>query len=106
MDILDADLDQKVVLQDHLPQHLTTRQQQMLLALLQRHRPLFEGRLALAKNIRPIHITLKDGTQPIACRPYPIPHALEAATRREIERLVKIGVLAKGRRAGWSSHPL
>ena len=82
--------------------HLTVEQQKQLNFLLKRFEYLFDGMLG-KWNSRPIDLELKDNVRPYHAKPYPIPHSLEAATRRECERLCSIGVLRKINRSEWAA---
>ncbi|KAG6611199.1 Pol Polyprotein [Phytophthora cinnamomi] len=54
-------------------------------------------------NARPYVIPLKPGATPFACRPYPIPQVHLEATKREIYRLVKLGILFPNNDSEWAS---
>jgi hypothetical protein len=72
--------------------HLTLSQRESQLALLQQHQSLFSGKLG--KYIkRQLHLELKDGAQPINCKPYPVPKVHEQLFQDEVGYLVSEGVL-------------
>lgn len=54
-------------------------------------------------NAKPYVIPLKPGAKPFACRPYPIPQVHLEATKREINRLVKLGILFPNNDSEWAS---
>ena len=41
----------------------------------------------------PVNLDLKDDATPTCSRPYPVPRVHEAMFRKEVKRLVKLGVL-------------
>ena len=46
---------------------------------------------------------MKEGAKPYHAKPFPIPKSLEEATKKECERLCKIGVLRKINRSEWAA---
>ncbi|KAE9037048.1 hypothetical protein PR002_g6779 [Phytophthora rubi] len=52
---------------------------------------------------KPYVIPLKPEAKPSACRPYPIPQVHLEATKREIYRLVKLGILFPNNDSEWAS---
>ena len=48
-----------------------------------------------------MHIELEPGAQPVYRRPYPIPHVHLATFKKELDHLVKIGVLSPVRDTEW-----
>ena len=86
-------------------QYLTPEQQKQLNFLLKRYEYLFDGRLGRwDPNVNlPVDFELKDDAKPYHAKPYPIPQSLEAATRKEVERLCSIGVLRKVNRSKWAA---
>jgi Reverse transcriptase (RNA-dependent DNA polymerase) len=83
-----ANLSELVASQDHL----TLSQCESLLALLQQHQSLFSGKLG-KYTTRQLHLELKDGAQPIHCKPYPVPKVHEQLFKDEAGYLVSDGVL-------------
>ncbi|DBA01732.1 TPA: LOW QUALITY PROTEIN: hypothetical protein N0F65_010142 [Lagenidium giganteum] len=51
----------------------------------------------------PYKLPLVDGAQPLSLRPYPIPRIYYDATRREVQRLVQLGVLVPDTTSRWAS---
>jgi len=72
--------------------HLTLDEQVQLFNLLRQYEYLFDGTLGKWKG-RPVDIELKDDVKPYHAKPYPIPHSLKTTTRKECDRLCKLGVL-------------
>lgn len=83
-------------------QGLTTSQQDKLHTLLHKFESLFDGTLGEWRNTE-YHIDLKDDAKPYHAKPFAVPRAYEAAFRREVERLCKIGVLKKVNRSEWAA---
>ena len=73
-------------------QHLTMTQRNELLKLLRKFDELFDGTLGTLK-IYPVYLQLKDTANPIFSRPYPVPKVHKELLKKEVERLVLLGVL-------------
>ena len=43
-------------------------------------------------NIKPIHIELKKDATPFHAKPFPVPKAYEATTKKESDTFAKVGV--------------
>ena len=82
--------------------HLSDKEQEMLLALLNVYSMLFDGTLGMWKDTT-LDIELKPDVQPYHAKPYPIPRAYEATLKMEVERLCKIGVLKKVNHSEWGA---
>ena len=65
--------------------HLSSEEQEMLLELLTKYEPLFDGTLGAWKT--------KEGAKPYHGRAFPIPKALKETIMKEIRRLCELGVL-------------
>jgi RNase H-like domain found in reverse transcriptase/Reverse transcriptase (RNA-dependent DNA polymerase)/Integrase zinc binding domain len=77
-------------------------QREQLYQFLQLYEGLFDGTLGKWKG-KEYHIELKEGAKPFHARPYSVPRAYELTFRREVERLVNIGVLKKVNRSEWAA---
>ena len=101
--ILDADYSQ-VQLDEFVRElkHLTIEEQTMLLKVLKSHPTLFGGGLGVL-NVKPIHLELKPGAQPYHARPFAIPQAYRATTRKEVDRLEAIGVFERIKETEWAA---
>ena len=64
----------------------------MLMKLLQKYESLFDGTLG-EWNLPPVDLELKEGTEPFCSRAFPVPKIHEETLRKEIARLIEIGVL-------------
>ena len=83
------DLNQIALNQIHLP----IEQRNKLCELLNKYPDLFEGKLGLWPDGK-ISVELKKDAEPYHCkRPFPIPHIHLETLKKEVERLVEIGVL-------------
>ena len=67
-----------------------------------KYESLFDGTLG-DWNTRPVSLELKPGTTPYHGKAYPIPHVYEQCLKKEVERLVSIGVLEKCSDSEWGS---
>ena len=63
---------------------------------------MFDGTLG-AWNTTPVDSELKDDANPVCLQPYPVPRAHEAMFRKEVERLVGLGVLEEANDSKWGS---
>ena len=79
---------------DQQGKHLTTIQRNKLLRLLLQYEELFEGTLGDWQT-EPISFNLKPGTKPYHGRAFPIPHIHLKTLKKEVERLVELGVLVR-----------
>lgn len=64
-----------------------------LQTILEKFPKLFDGGLGCLTNQKPASIKLKEGSKPYAGRYYNLPKAYHAPAKKEVERMVKIGVL-------------
>ena len=101
--ILDADYSH-VDMQTYVEEltHLSGDEKHKLKKVLQSHPTLFGGGLGTLK-IKPVSLEIQDGAKPYHGRAYPIPHAYEEATKKEIARLCSIGVLEKNHDSEWAA---
>ena len=101
--ILDADYS-AVDIDAHVEtlKHLDEGQRAKLKELLHENQTLFQGGLGTLK-IKPVRLELKPGAQPYHARAYPVPKAHEEVTKREIDRLTKIGVLEPNSNSEWAA---
>ena len=82
--------------------YLNPEQRMLLLALLKKHEPLFDGQLGDWKG-EPVEIPLKEDAKPYHARAFPIPHIHESTFKKDLDRLVKIGVLTKVNHSEWAA---
>ena len=82
--------------------HLTAIQRTLLVALLKRNENLFDGQLGDWVG-NPVEIPLKEGSKPYHARAFPIPNIHEQTFKKDLDRLVSIGVLRKVNRSEWAA---
>ncbi|MGH7974221.1 MAG: reverse transcriptase/ribonuclease H family protein, partial [bacterium] len=82
--------------------HLTAPQWQQLLTLLTVFKHLFDGTLGKF-DTEPVELELKDNAKPYHAKPFAVPKVYEETLRKEVERLVSIGVLEKCGPSEWAS---
>ena len=101
--ILDSNY-QKAILKSVVAgaKHLTSKERDKLYALLIKFQNIFDGTLGKWK-IDPVYFELKEGSTPHSQRHYPVPHLYKETFRKELERLVKLGVLEKVQESEWGS---
>ncbi len=82
--------------------HLSLHQRQKLLQLLQSYKELFDGTLGNWQT-KPVKFELKQDAKPFHRKPFPVPHVYLETLRKEVDRLVKIGVLKHQPSSEWAS---
>ena len=63
-----------------------------LLSILRKYEDLFDGTLG-TWNTTTLDLELRDDAKPVCLRPYPVLRLHEVILRKEVERLVNLGVL-------------
>jgi hypothetical protein len=92
--ILDAKYskaDLQLVARDNC-KHLSADRHKKLLQLLKKYELLFDGTLGDWKR-KPVSFQLKEGVSPYHRRAFPVPKIHKHTLIKEVERLVKLGVL-------------
>ena len=82
--------------------HLTEEQQQDLKGLLEKHQKLFDGTLGVYPH-RKFHIEIEPDAKPVHARPYAVPHVHLEVFKKELQHLVKLGVLSPQGISEWAS---
>jgi hypothetical protein len=82
--------------------HLTADQRNDMKVLFRDFKKLFDGTLGVYPH-RKFHIDLIPGAKPKHSRPYPVPRIHLAAFKKELDRLVNIGVLSPTGASEWGS---
>lgn len=82
--------------------HLNDTQKQDLRELLNEHTKLFDGTLGVYPH-KEVHIEVDPDAKPVHARAYPVPKIHEAAYKKELFHLVKLGVLAYQGASDWAS---
>jgi hypothetical protein len=104
MQILDAKYskaDLQSVVRDNC-KHLSADQQKKLLQLLKKYESLFDGTLGDWKT-KPASFQLKEGASPYHNQAFPVPKIHKDTLIKEVERLVKLGVLEQQPALEWAS---
>ena len=73
---------------------LTKTEREMLFNLLSKQESLFQGKLGAWKGPL-INIEIKAGTKTYHTKPFRIPQSIYQVLKREVDKLVKIGVLSE-----------
>ena len=74
--------------------HLNSGEREMLYALLIKYKDIFDGRLGEWKT-DPVELELKEGVEPHSQRHYPMPRIHRDVFKKDLDRLVKLGVLER-----------
>jgi hypothetical protein len=74
--------------------HLSYIQRQKLKILLYEHEVLFDGTLG-RWNTKPVNLEIPPGEKPYHGKAFPIPQVHEATLKKEVQRLVQLGVLER-----------
>ena len=82
--------------------HLTATQKSMLLKVLQKFEPLFDGTLGDWKT-KPVSLPVKPGATPYHGRAYPVPKVHLTVLKKELQRLCDLGVLEWQPSSEWGS---
>ena len=82
--------------------HRNADQKKKLLILLLEYNHLFDGTLGDWKT-DPVDLELKPNAKPYHAKAFPVPQIHEAHLRREVQRLVDIGVLEKINNSDWAA---
>ena len=93
-----ADIDQVVRLCTHLSQN----QQNDLREVLDKYPTLFNNVLGTYPDEK-INLDVREDATPQATRAYTVPHSQLEVFKKELDRLVRIGVLEEGSRSEWIS---
>ena len=72
--------------------HLNAAEREELLKLLQKYEELFDGTLGDWKT-EPVKLELKKDAKPFHSRPFQVPKIYVETLKKEIERLVELGIL-------------
>jgi len=81
--------------------HLSVTQKNALLRLLLQHEELFDGTLGKWQD-ELVNFELRPEAKPYHGRPFPVPHHLKDTIKKEVQRLVEIGVLKPIQESEWA----
>jgi hypothetical protein len=70
--------------------------------VLQENRKMFNGTLDIYAH-KKVHIDIDSNTKPVHPRPYPVPQIHLKTFKKELDHLVRVGVLAPQQESEWSS---
>ena len=82
--------------------HLDDYQKQGLRELFLKYQKVFDGTLGLYPH-KKVHIDVEPGARPVHKRPYAVPRVHLDTFKRELDHLVKIGVLSPQGMSQWAS---
>ena len=82
--------------------HLTLQQQRQLEEVLAKYEKLFDGTLGVYPH-KKFHIDIKEDAIPKHSRPYAVPRIHLEAFKKELDHLIKIGVLSRAGVSEWGS---
>ena len=82
--------------------HLTIAQQQDLEKVLEKYSKLFDGTLGVYPH-KKVHIEIEDNAKPKDSCPYAVPNVHLEAFKKELDHLIKIGVLSAAGTTQWAS---
>jgi hypothetical protein len=106
MQILDANY-KKADLQSvvHNCKHLKVDQQKQLLQILRKYESLFDSTLGDWKT-KPVSFQLKEGVRLYRGQAFPVPMIHKETLIKEVDRLVKLGVLEWQSASEWASSSM
>ena len=81
---------------------MSLEDQHNLLTLLLEYEDLFDGMLGDFKT-SPVSLDIKPGKKPAYARPYAVPKVHKDIFKKELNRLVELGVLAPDNKLPWAS---
>ena len=81
--------------------HIDDTEKDELLQLLKKYEGLFDGTLGNWKTT-PVHFELKDDAKPYHGRAFPVPRIHWETLKKEIDRLVKLGILKWEGESEWA----
>ena len=70
--------------------------------MLDKYKDLFDGSLR-DFNVPPIKLEVREGTEPVHSRPFPVPHINKENVYKEIQRMLALNVLKKVSCRAWAS---
>lgn len=85
-----------------LQDHLNPEQQEQLKNVLKKHKILFKSKLG-CYPYKQFHINFIDGYRPVHKKTYPMPYNNKLIFKKELDSLVKDGVLEECGPSAWAS---
>ena len=83
-------------------QHLDPKECRVIISLLRKVEDLFDGKLG-TWNTKPVDLEIKDDVRPVCSCPYPLPLVNADMFRKEVSRLVSIGVVELANYSEWGA---
>ena len=83
-------------------QHLPTKEQEILLKILRKFEFFFNGTFGTWKTT-PVYLELKDDLKSVCSRPYPVLRVNGAIFNKEVERILKLGVIKEENDSEWGA---
>ena len=83
-------------------EHLSIEQRNDLFMLLNKYKSLFDRTLG-EWDTHPVSLEIKPWERPFYGKAYSIPHVHEQTLKKEVQRLIEIGVLEKYSDSEWAS---
>ena len=84
-------------------QHQNIKKRDQLISLLGKYEDIFIGTLG-TWNITPVDLELREDAKPLFWRHYPEPRVHKSMFIKEVERLVRLGVLEEANDFGWDAY--
>ena len=81
--------------------HLTIPERQITSKILTERLSVFQVK-RIDWKVKPLHLELRPGPEPIAVRPFPAPQSYRKLVKEEIDRLVEIGLLTPFPESKWT----
>ena len=94
--------DQNKVMTKQCQKHLTSKERHRLLQLLKKFEDLYNGTLSTWKTTL-VDLELKDNVKPVCLRTYPVPKLHEKMFKKEVKRLLSLGVLKEANESEWGA---
>ncbi len=82
--------------------HLNAHHKADLLQVLQENNKMFNGTLGIYPH-KKVHIDINPNAKPVRSRPYPVPRIHLKTFKKELDHLVRIGILAAQQESEWAS---
>ena len=99
--ILDAKYE-KTDINEAIPDHLGEGDKQELLQLLKEFEDLFEAKLGTMPG-QPYELPLRPNSKPYHAKAFPVPHIYVETVKKEVKRLVELGVLVEDANSEWAA---
>jgi hypothetical protein len=92
----------KLILHNTSVNLIISTQKRVLTETLNQFPVLFGGGLGTL-SVRPVHLELRADARPYHSRPFPVLQSLYSTTKKEIDQLIKIGVIQLDHNSEWTA---